>query len=126
MREIKFRAYIKEEGIFIYFDIKSAREGLSLKELENNPIMQYTGLKDKNGNGRWGKEIYEGDIIKDKDGEIYIVKYQPEWGAFVADQGDDRMLFFLSKDNTWGDKEKLFTNEVKVIGNIYENPEILK
>lgn len=72
-------------------------------------FMFYTGLKDRKEN-----EIFEGDIIKDKDGIIYKVEYA--------------MCQFLKVDKT--QSTNLFDSngylELQVIGNIYENPELIK
>ena len=66
-------------------------------------LMQYTGLLDKNG-----KEIYEGDILEFYDGD--------RKDEVVFEQG-----FFRYKD----DCTPIFQVECEVIGNIYENPELL-
>lgn len=79
-------------------------------------VMQSTGLKDKNG-----VEIFEGDIVlfTIEDGFDYVygkpgrINLSPEWGAGVrAIQGGNYSL-----------RE---CREVKIIGNIYENPELLE
>ncbi|PTF03750.1 hypothetical protein BUY45_07110 [Staphylococcus devriesei] len=75
---------------------------------ENVVIMISTGLKDKNGT-----EIYEGDIVKNIYDEIYVVKW------FDAD-------FHLEEKYNGGfDYLELYSGDnKKVIGNIYENPEL--
>ncbi|PTF12009.1 YopX family protein [Staphylococcus devriesei] len=73
-------------------------------------VMMSTGLKDKNGT-----EIYEGDIVKNIYDEIYVVKW------FDAD-------FHLEEKYNGGfDYFELYSGDnKKVIGNIYENPELLE
>lgn len=131
MREIKFRAWNKEENIMCYenedFDA-DYWDGHYESHLEviNNSLkvdryifMQYTGLKDKNG-----KEIYEGDVLQDKDC-IYKVIF--EYGSFdgkiievLRNVGTQKemtyQLSFIISDN----------DNIKVMGNIYENPELLE
>ena len=69
-------------------------------------FMQYTGLKDKNR-----KEIYEGDILKDEEGYSYPIEWESEGACYSW----DAMLFSNS----------LNAFNLEVIGNIYENPELL-
>ncbi|OJH01702.1 hypothetical protein BL313_03215 [Staphylococcus hominis] len=72
--------------------------------------MQSTGLKDKNGT-----EIYEGDIIKNSYDEIYTVKWF------------DAAFYLEEKYNGGFDYHELHLEDnKKVIGNIYENPELLE
>jgi uncharacterized phage protein (TIGR01671 family) len=72
--------------------------------------MQYTGLHDKNGT-----EIYEGDIIRDNDYELWQVYFED--GSFLARCVDYDVSEFLIE----------FTPEYcEVIGNIYKNPELLE
>lgn len=121
MREIKFKAWFPKSCYMIYFDLL-ASEAIRrrLSSTENPIIMQYTDLNDKNG-----KEIYEGDILKDhhlvlfsaKKGEIYVDCYAVvTWlhGGFYARQIGDEKLRSLSIEN------------YEIIGNICENPELLK
>lgn len=111
------------------------RDGHKSDELK---IMQYTGLKDKNG-----KEIYEGDIIwhefshkkgqkreAREDGHKFQIIYENNWGSFIADeivkQGEFQELWHLAQDAKWTDDERILMTEFEIIGNIYENPELLE
>ena len=111
MREIKFRAWsIKEnEMINDVFVVDTRTQHLM-------PLMQYTGLKDKNG-----QEIYEGDIICWVD-EVAVeeieghIRYEPE-GKFLEVKIPD--FYFFTADT-------VTSEECEIIGNIYENPELIK
>ncbi|MEW8963214.1 YopX family protein [Paraclostridium dentum] len=116
MREIKFRMW--NNGKMRYgvemsedFPYMVAPQG----EYVNCKLMQYTGLKDKNE-----KEIYEADIVRvvtDEKGVIGEVVYIPEETAFcVKAKGFE--IFPLGFLNNWF--------EIEVLGNIYENPELLE
>ena len=131
MREIKFRAWSKAakeiiDGVGFHPFICQVEEGyrqgeegrLTISPLfENYILMQYTGLKDKNG-----KEIYEGDIA-----ETIYRDNLPHKG----------IIYFQPTRLNWSVKHSGFTNQdlfvysrpdcsVEIVGNIYENPELLK
>ena len=110
MRDIKFRLFGKNSEEFLGV----APYGLSLNELQNVcdldawHIMQFTGLIDKNGT-----EIYEGDIFYDGI-EHCLIKWCDSSASFVVFDG--------CENHELGN---YLVNEV-VIGNIHQNPELLK
>jgi len=118
-REIKFRAWEKDTKTMwdvreLDFACGEAYVGGCYKSLKNLVLVQYTGLKDKNG-----KEIYEGDIIDTKHFR-QVVKYRENQGVFAlfAETG--------YKDGWTVGLSYVKENQCPVIGNIYKNPELLK
>ena len=126
MREIKFRAWVKDrkaifEVVLINYVTKKVtylleRVGhlLSIRHEKFNNIilMQYTGLKDKNK-----KEIYEGDILFESSEEKYF-KVVFENASFRAEAEGDFEEYSL-------DLIDVVAQGCEVVGNIYENPELL-
>ena len=86
-------------------------------------IIQYTGLKDKNG-----KEIYEGDIVGFKRKEILHTLHHSvvEWDDMKAGFFLTRVHMFPKKQDSSIRNEFINAKNKEVIGNIYENPELLK
>ena len=113
MREIRFRAWEKflKQMIpvdNIDFEQKMINTESAWRMFDEIEIMQYTGLKDKNG-----KEIYEGDILRDEHTQkIRAVEYNSPSFVLV----DSNRYFF------WN----CHYDEQEVIGNIYENPELME
>jgi hypothetical protein len=123
-REIKFRAWDGKE-MTTTFDITSQGGvrrillGTPSVELSYYKLMQFTGLKDKNG-----KEIYEGDIIKDDDlTEIYEVIWQDWYPGFGLRRPKNITTGLGTAEQELNSETSRGT--IEVIGNIYENPEIL-
>lgn len=116
MREIKFRGWDGRGNRMINsIFLNSADQGSlpvggdwnDVVNLDNLRIMQYTGLKDKNG-----KEIYEGDIVLRSWGITIAANKRIEE---VKDMGFELKLSIIESGGI-----------TEVIGNIYENPELLK
>jgi uncharacterized phage protein (TIGR01671 family) len=136
MREIKFRAWDKSANLMLYPSrINFGDDGSALTVLietrrkdsawsisvhgESGVLMQYTGLKDKNG-----KEIYEGDIYKIT---YFVNEINPEekWGKIIYNH-DGFKLKFPCQSNPIKLGSYSNKNNGEVIGNIYENPDLLK
>lgn len=137
MREIKFRAYDIERKKLIYqedtngtneykdYHFKLSRTNVLLSRLHEKyniyvgcsaHIMQFTGLKDVNG-----KDIYEGDIVE------YFGFYEHDTAKIVFTDGCfalDNIRYTFATE-TFFDFFAHETNALIIIGNIYENPELL-
>lgn len=117
MREIKFRIWNKSHKKMNYFDSPSLKidhdSGLHFKVKEEHiylggyadDIMQYTGLRDKNG-----ADIYEGDIFKTRNGVVAVVEWDENNGRFLGFTLErERKIVYVGQEPA-----------VEVICNIYD------
>lgn len=116
MREIKFRAWDSTRNLMGRVIDVGDRLDREIWQGDDITLMQFTGLKDKNG-----KEIYEGDVVRGNplganNIETGIVQWMND-GWFVSDETERDNEKRLHYD---------FFGSVEIIGNIYENPELLK
>lgn len=131
MREIKFRAWHKVDEKWLH-GYKPGGEGCHIDgeviitgswlsecpgpmDINNVVIEQYTGIKDKNG-----KEIYEGDIFSTEmeSGCNWIVLF--ENGAWIG-----KNPFWIKGFDSCGLIARKHLGEIRVMGNIHENPELI-
>ncbi len=128
MREIKFRAWDKEHCEMCYpVQVLSWTESSEIEDFEGvRPsggaaclysgefeLMQYTGLKDKNG-----KDVYESDVIQSGRTKLYyVIKWEDESASWIA------LCTDTSKDYCLG---SYGWREAEIVGNIYESPELLE
>lgn len=119
MREIRFRAWDKKNNEMIdWLELVSKVMFFNYIDNEDYPLMQDTSLKDKNG-----VAIYEGDIIK-VNSETAESIGEPEIVSVVWEE--ESAAFFTSNHRyLWLVVGKSYT-EGEVIGNIWENPELLQ
>jgi len=100
---ISYEADINHEGM-------SGFERCYHQPLENFELLQFTGVKDKNG-----QEIYEGDILKNSFGSLYEVKWVSSMTSFMC-----------SPLKVVYEVRHLDNLDTEVVGNVFENTELLR
>lgn len=126
MREIKFRGFGIVQKRWFYGNLIEKHDptkkedvvwcrfiqdkALSMDQVDIESVGQFTGLKDKNG-----KEIYEGDIVTSSHGELYEV-------CFIGSGWKIKSIKHKTRPNSL----RGLIHKREVIGNIYQNPELLK
>lgn len=126
MREIKFRAWCPNVKKMIYLNFIGTKPIWLVSDEYNeitSELMQFTGLSDKNG-----KEIYEGDIIRfmmslNGAPEIVVVQYDERIASFWPNA---QYQWKNSRNHKRIDWIQWDTSFDEVIGNIWENPELLE
>jgi len=130
MKTVKFRIW---NGMEMVYDITSGKFGTfyvnpekgdglnpedtasltvnTTKYHEGTPLMQFTGLVDKNGS-----EIYEGDILKHNNDDLIQVCWGHHLWAFIP----------INRKKNRSYQDACFPNQFTVIGNIYQNSELLR
>ena len=117
-RDIAFIDFNKKL-LGVNYKVSKLTTRLDIETLDKFILMQSTGIKDKNG-----VEIYEGDILKlhaiflAPDDKIGYLEYSPKYGYAIIFEGNR-----LYRQEFWARTKKL---NYEVIGNIYENPELLR
>lgn len=125
MREIKFRVWHEELSKWIVGSIRNDGQLYSTElvpaSFNTLRVLQYTGLRDKNGT-----EIYEGDILQWTDGDMWKGSvYWSEGDAdFLLEDHHASLGGFETKPCLNG-LDSIRCNGYSVIGNIFENPELL-
>lgn len=139
MRDYKFRAwdkidkemcgvaiisFVKPDPYVIIYGLGVGRGFHKRRNFDEVIFLDYTGLNDKKRTEEFpeGQGIYEGDYIKDERGFVYLVYWDDKECAFKLDY---KYYHHRDKDecHTY---LPMYSRSGEVIGNIYENPELLE
>ena len=135
MRKIKFRAQDIASNKWLYGDLRHHKDDVCIfeqggnkgEQVKRDTIGQFVGLKDKNS-----KEIYEGDILRSPSGNIVAVEFG--YKEHIVKHGrpqitDSFACYGWIARNVKNGIIDFFDNEFaagEVIGNIYDNSELIK
>lgn len=131
MREIKFRAKLEgsKEWIYgTYYKLEITHRivdelTIATYDIDENTLGQYIGLKD-----RKGKEVYEGDIVGFYPYELSKQRHKRGLlirGKIVFNNNSQFCIRYVDMFEPEGETDYLFSKECEVIGNIYENSDLL-
>lgn len=109
------RIYIDTKGVRLYDNF-----GEYWRDFSDVILMQSTGLKDKNG-----KEIFEGDIIKNGQ-DVMCMKKHNTLGFYIEEKGKVEFIADCADLEEFEEDAKEVANNIEIIGNVYENPELLE
>lgn len=134
MREILFRGKSKAIGEWYHGNLDVNIKGICIITPDDTPIGKYgqvdpetvgqfTGLTDKNCT-----KIFEGDIVKNKYNNIFVVKYGKHDLACCGCcyQSHEAVGFYLSDGRDCACSDEDVWGNIEVVGNIHDNPELLK
>ena len=142
MREIKFRGKRIDNGEFVYgllcrtFIAGNLENGYGIQvadefemvayEVDPETVGQFTGLRDNKRTAEFpeGQKIFDGDIVKDKHSQMFVVRWNIHWGAFCLAKPNGRFLggkIYYSSHSPIYDGLK----NCKVIGNVHEQSNLL-
>ena len=120
MREILFRGKAIKSKKWIFGDLLQCAGGTQIWEDTEHgkfnaqvfpgTIGEFTGLCDGKN-----QKIFEGDVIRDEDGDVMVVKWLTESAAFVLEPKPYASIYFYGT----------LSSRIEVIGNIHDNPELL-
>ena len=133
MRQIKFRAKVKGKNEWKYGSLLTYADGkcniitetghrIDTWNVDPSTLGQFTGLTDCNGN-----EIYEGDIITVNSKYPRVVLWDKMcWALMPTEYFHDEMFWVMNLQHPGIDWWEEFADEFEVIGNIHDNPELIK
>lgn len=117
-RDLKFRAWCAKYKMMTPSEELTSLEAF-FRNVEDDIIMQWTGLVDKTG-----RDIYEGDVLASAGGHTRLVSFQADNGSFCMAHLNQLNLPWA---NPWQPMQQEYLKEFEheVVGNVFENPELI-